>query len=72
MFGFLLASVALFGIAHDLWYAAPLIVVVSLVYAATRHELMAEIVPHAVRTMLWVTVFMAIIYAVLAWITRGL
>ena len=49
----------------QMWYALPLIVVVSLVYAATRHELMQPILHHAVRTGFWITSFMAAIFAVL-------
>ena len=32
---------------NDLWYALPLVIVVSLVYAATRHEAMPPILLHA-------------------------
>ena len=49
----------------DLWYALPLIVAVSLVYAATRHEQTELIVRHAVRTAVWIVGFMAIVFAVL-------
>lgn len=48
------------GIAR-LWYAVPLIVSVSLVCAATRHESMGDIVVHAARFAVWVVVFMAIV-----------
>ena len=34
---------------NQLWYALPLVVVVSLVYAATRHEEMGPILSHVVR-----------------------
>ncbi len=34
---------------NDLWYTLPLIVSVSLVYAATRHERFPAIFPHAFR-----------------------
>ncbi len=44
-----------------LWYAAPLIVSVSLVYAATRHEEPGPIFSHALRFAGWVLVFMAIV-----------
>lgn len=44
-----------------LWYAAPLIVSVSLVYAATRHEETGPILAHAARFGGWVVVFMAIV-----------
>ena len=47
------------------WYAIPLIVVVSLVYAATRHEEMQPILHHAARVAIWIVGFMAIIFAVL-------
>lgn len=43
---------------NDLWYALPLIVACGLVYAATRHELMGEIVAGALRFGAWVTGFM--------------
>lgn len=49
----------------NLLYALPLIVSVSLVYAATRHEEMKPILLHAVRAAVWIIGFMAIIFAVL-------
>lgn len=49
----------------DLWYALPLVVSVSLAYAATRHERMGPIFHHALRAGLWIVTFMAIIFAVL-------
>jgi hypothetical protein len=55
---------ALLGIG-DLWYAVPLIVAVSLVYAATRHELMWPILQHSVRVAVWIVGFMAIVFAVI-------
>ena len=47
-----------------LWYAVPLVVSVSLVYAATRHEDLGPILDHAWRFALWIVVFMAAIFAV--------
>lgn len=41
-----------------LWYALPLIVVVSLVYSATRYEQMGPILRHALRTGGWMVVFL--------------
>ncbi|HEX4144352.1 MAG TPA: hypothetical protein VHY91_12660 [Pirellulales bacterium] len=55
----------LFGAINQLWYALPLILVISLVYAATRHELMSPILLHAVRLGVWIAGFMAAIFAVL-------
>ncbi|MCA9230153.1 MAG: hypothetical protein KDA57_05855 [Planctomycetales bacterium] len=49
----------------NLWYALPLIVSVSLVCAATRHEEFGPIMHHAVRFGLWIIVFMAVVMGVL-------
>jgi hypothetical protein len=46
-----------------IWFAVPIIVSVSLVYAATRHEQMGPIVVHATRFAVWIVVFMAIVFA---------
>ena len=46
-------------------FAVPIIVSVSLVYAATRHEEMGPIMVHAARFAVWIVVFMAIVFAVL-------
>jgi len=51
---------------NPLWYALPLIVTVSLVYAATRHEEMGPILRHALRVGLWIVGFLAIGFVVLA------
>jgi hypothetical protein len=49
----------------DLWYALPLIIAVSLVYAATRHERMRPILLHAGRVALWIAGFMAVVFVAL-------
>ena len=49
----------------NLWYALPLIVSVSLVCAATRHEEFGPIMHHAVRFGLWIIAFMAVVMGVL-------
>ncbi len=54
---------------NDMWYALPLIIAVSLVYAATRHEPMASILAHAGRLALWIIGFMAVIFVVLVMIS---
>lgn len=51
---------------NQLWYALPLIVAVSLVYAATRHEEMGPILDHAVRLGIWIVGFMGVIFVILA------
>ena len=48
-----------------IWYALPLVVVVSLVYGATRHEYLREILVQSYRSLIWVVGFMAIIFAVI-------
>ena len=50
----------------NLWYALPLIVSVSLVCAATRHEQISPILNHAIRFGLWIGVFMGAVLALLA------
>jgi hypothetical protein len=46
-----------------IWFAVPIIVSVSLVYSATRHEEMGPIVVHGARFAVWIVVFMAIVFA---------
>lgn len=50
---------------HFLWHAVPLIAIISLVYGATRHELLGPILIHAYRTAIWIVAFMAVIFAIL-------
>ena len=57
----------LVAMINQFWYAVPLVVVISLVYSATRHELMQPILIHSVRLGLWIAGFMAGIF-VLLWI----
>jgi hypothetical protein len=49
-----------------MWFALPLIVVISLVYAATHHESMRPILAHAARLGFMITGFMLAIMVVLA------
>jgi hypothetical protein len=50
---------------NQLWYALPLIVSISLVYGATRHELMVPILNNAIRAATWIVGFMATIFVIL-------
>lgn len=50
---------------NQFWYLLPLIVSVSLVYGATRHELMYPILVHAYRSAVWMLSFMLSVFAVL-------
>ncbi len=45
-----------------LLYYLPLIVSISLVFGATRHEDMNLILKHALHTARWITGFMAIVF----------
>lgn len=61
----LLAEVAV----NQLWYMAPLIVAISLVYGATRHEYMAPVFKNALRAGWWIVSFMGLIFLVLVVMT---
>jgi len=59
-------SLSLIAVGYnDMWYAIPLIVAVSLVYSATRHEDPREILRHAARIGVWIVGFMAVVLVVL-------
>lgn len=53
-------------LAPQIWYVLPLILSVSLVYGATRHELPGPILYHAWHTALWMVIFIGGIFGVLA------
>jgi len=53
------------GMFARLWYAVPLVVVVSLVYAATRHEVMVPILDHAFKFGTSIVLFMLGVFVVL-------
>ena len=48
-----------------IWYALPLVLVVSLVYGATRHEHLLEILVHSFRSAVWLLTFMTAIFAII-------
>jgi hypothetical protein len=50
---------------HMMWYSLPLIVAISLVYSATRHEAMQPILAHALRLGIMIALFMAAIWVAL-------
>ena len=58
---FLLVAIGL----DDMWYAVPLVIVVSLVYSATRFEATSLILQYAARTAVWIFTFMAVVFVVL-------
>ncbi len=51
--------------SNNFWYAVPLVVSVSLVYAATRHEAVGDILKHAWGCALWIAGFMLVVLGVL-------
>lgn len=52
-------------LAHSrMWYCVPLVVSISLVYGATRHELMPQILDHAMRFCIWVLTFGLCVFGV--------
>lgn len=48
-----------------LFYYVPLLVAISLVYGATRHEDMHLVLRHAVYTAYWITAFIGAIFLVI-------
>jgi hypothetical protein len=50
---------------NSFWFAVPLVVAVSLVYAATRHEDVGPILFHAFRVAVWITGFMLLVFGIL-------
>jgi len=55
-----------------MWYAVPLIIVISLVYSATRHEATNQILAHAGRLGAMITGFMVVIMVALAFLSSRL
>lgn len=49
----------------QIWYAVPLIIAISLVYGATRHEDIGPILRHSLRAAGWVSGFMFAIFVLL-------
>lgn len=58
-------DILLFAQWNNILNALPLIVAVSLVYAATRHEDFVAIARHAGRLGVWIIGFMAIVLVIL-------
>lgn len=56
----------------QLWHLLPLIVAVSLVYGATRHELRRPILEHAARFGGWVLGFIGVLFVILALVAASL
>ncbi len=54
----------------QIWYTIPLILVISLVYGATRHEYLKEILGHSLRAAIWLVCFLGVIFCLVWWATR--
>ena len=52
-----------------IWYAAPIVVTVSLAYGATRHEETPQILHHAFRCGVWILSFMGIFWLALSFLS---
>ncbi|HEX3998678.1 MAG TPA: hypothetical protein VHX65_09035 [Pirellulales bacterium] len=55
----------------QIWYALPLVVSISLVYAATRHEHVGPILQHALRLGVWIAGFMGVVFGILFLLALG-
>jgi hypothetical protein len=62
----------LFAQSDQIWYSLPLVVSISLVYAATRHEDMPSILRHALHFGAWIMFFMVALGLLIWWMGRGL
>ena len=53
------------GLINAYWFAPPLILVISLVYAASRHEVWPVIFRHAARLFLMIAGILALVTVIL-------
>ena len=56
----------------QLWYSVPLVIVVALVYGATRHEHPRQILVHSSKALAWIAVVMVIIFLLVWFFSRNL
>jgi hypothetical protein len=61
----MLIGLILFASISKMWHALPLLVAVSLVYAASRHETTPAILSHALRLALYIGAFFLAVFVVL-------
>ncbi len=54
----------------QIWYALPLVLAIGLVYGATRHEHLREIVVHSARAIVWLVLFLVVIFG-LVWLATS-
>ena len=58
-------ELVLFSSVLRMWYVIPLVICVSMVYAATHHESMPLIMRRAFRTSCWILGFMFFAFVIL-------
>lgn len=56
----------------QIWYSVPLVIAISLVYGATRHEFLREILINSAKALGWVMTFMLIIFVLVWYFSRNL
>ena len=49
----------------QVWYILPLVVAISLVYGATRHEYIRPILHHATKAATWIVGFLVVVFGIL-------
>jgi hypothetical protein len=55
----------IFGMVHIYWFVLPLVVVISLVYSASRHESWRRIWYHSFRLCTWILGVLVLTTAIL-------
>ena len=55
----------IFGMIHIYWYVLPLVLIISVVYAASRHESWRRIWWHSLRLGTWILGLLIVATAVL-------
>ena len=55
---------------NDMWYALPLVVAISVVYAATRHEHLGAILLRSLRVASMLVMLMVVLFVLLVLLNR--
>jgi hypothetical protein len=61
----MMGVIPLLATTNIYWFLVPLVLVISLVFSATRHEHWQTIVLRAMRSATWSMVFLGIVFLVL-------
>jgi len=68
----MLPPIPLFAEVVRLWYLLPLIVSISLVYGATRHERLSPIFEHAIRFAMGMLFFLGVLFVIIWFLSSPL